>query len=176
MCFFFFSRADRCFAPKMLVEGNGLVGLDVRARTGTLFDSGDQRFTATTVGRVGEAAAAVLLHPDETRNRHVHVASFLLTQNLVLAALERVSEAKFAVEKMSVAELFADGEKRLAEGNLRDGYYKLVTAFLCSGHDAGCFPEKAAYWNGVLGLGGEETVDQMIGRVLADVAPPEGAN
>lgn len=146
------------------------MGLDVRTRTGTLFESGDQEFTATTVSKVGEAAAAVLLHPDETKNQFVQVSSYTLTQNLVLQALERVSGDKFAMGRMSVAELQPDGEKCLAEGDWGSAYYKLVTAFLYSRHEGAYFPEKTAYWNKVLGLEQEETVDEMIRRVLSEVA------
>lgn len=158
------------------MEGKGLLGLDIRTRTGTLFDSGDQKFTTATVAKVGEATAAVLLHAEETKNQYVYVNSFKLTQNLVLEALERVSGSKFSMDKMSVAEILAVGKKSFEEGDWDGAYYKLVTALVYSGNEAVYFPEKAEHWNKVLGLAQEETVDEMIGRVLAEVPSPANVN
>lgn len=152
----------------MLVEGQGLLGLDIRTKTGTLFDTGDEKFTTTTLAKVGEATAAVLLHPAETENQYVQVKSFTLTQNLVREALERASGSKFAMDQMSVAELFAAGKKHMSEGDWGSAYYKSVTALVYSGMEATCFPEKAEHWDKVLGLGQGETVDEMICRVLAN--------
>ena len=80
------------------------------------------------------------------------------------------------MDKMSVAELLADGEKHLTEGDWDSAYYKLVTALQYSGHKAAHLPERAKHWNKVLGLGQEETVDEMIGRVLASVPASDEVN
>lgn len=154
---------------QMLLEGQGLLGLDIKAKTGTLFDSGDQKFTTTTVTKVGEATAAVLVHAASTRDQYVQVSSFSLTQNLVIEALERISGSKYAMDKMSVAQLLAVGKGHLEKGDWDHAYYKLVTAVVYSDNNAVHFPEKAERWNKVLGLVQEETVDEMIGRVLASV-------
>lgn len=158
---------------QMLLEGQGLLGLDIKTKTGTLFDSGDLKFTTTTVAKVGEATAAVLRFPKETRNQYVHVHSFELTQNLIWEALERVSGSKFLMDNMSVAELLAIGQERMGNGDWDGAYYKLVTALVYSGLEAACFPDKAEHWNNVLRLKQEETIDEMIERVLANVALPE---
>lgn len=150
---------------KMLLEGHGLLGVDIKTKTGTLYDSGDQRFTATTISKVGDATAAVLLHPAETKNQYVQVSSFDLTQNIVLETVEKVSRRKFTMEKKSVAGLLTEGQKLLEEGD--DGaFYKLVTAMAYSGNEAMYFPEKARLWNQTLELETEETVDSMIEEVL----------
>lgn len=156
----------------MLLEGHGLLGFDIRAKTGTLFDSGDQKFTTTTGAKVGEAAAAVLSHPSGTKNRYVQVNSFNLTQNLILDALERVSGSKFTMDKGSVAELFAVGKKHLEENDWDGGYYKLVTAAIYSSNEAKNFPGKAEHWNKVLGIEQQETVDEMVARVVVKAHSP----
>ncbi|KPA36284.1 isoflavone reductase irl, partial [Fusarium langsethiae] len=53
----------------MLIEGKGLLCLDIKSKTGELVDGGRPKFTTTTVSQVGEATAAALMHFDETKNQ-----------------------------------------------------------------------------------------------------------
>lgn len=151
---------------KSLSEGQGLLGFDIGSRTGLLLDNGNHKFIGTTVEKVGEATASVLLHSEKTANQYVHVSSFTLTQRLVLETLERISNSEFRMETMSVEELFAIAKKHQEEGDADGAYHRLVTAFVCSGNKAVYFPEKAAHWNNVLGLKQRETLDEMMRRLL----------
>ncbi|KAH8166700.1 hypothetical protein CIB48_g1554 [Xylaria polymorpha] len=150
----------------MLEEGNGLLGLDVRSKTATIIDSGDQEFTASTMSLVAKATASVLLRPEETKNRYVQVHSFTLTENLILDALERATESKFSKKKMSREELLALATKHLEEGDVDHGHYELVTATVYSGSPFTLFPERATRGNKLLGLVEAEDLDGMIKRVL----------
>ncbi|KAI1110068.1 hypothetical protein F5Y14DRAFT_430135 [Nemania sp. NC0429] len=149
----------------MLEEGNGLLGLDLASKAATIIDDGDQDFTASTIDLVAKATAAILLHPEETRNRYVQVHSFTLTQNSLLEALERVSGAKFSTTRTSRGELHALAKKHLARSVDDSGHYELVTATVLSGSKLVLFPERAAHWNKVLGLAQEEDLDEMVRRV-----------
>lgn len=160
----------------MLLEGQGLLGLDIKTKTGTLYDSGDQRFTTTTIEKVAEATAAVLRHSEQSKNQYVHVNSLELSQNLLLEALERVSGTQFSMNNMSATDLLAVGKSHLEKGDWDGGYYKVVTAIVYSGNEATCFPGKADKWNKVLGLSQEETVDEMIERVLACSGSSKNSN
>ncbi|KAI9845862.1 MAG: hypothetical protein M1838_001517 [Thelocarpon superellum] len=71
-------------------------GVDVAARSMTLYDPGhDQPFSASTLRTVGVSVARALSpeYADETCNREVYVSSFTTTQDQILACLERVSGA-----------------------------------------------------------------------------------
>ncbi|KAI0490406.1 hypothetical protein F4859DRAFT_7151 [Xylaria cf. heliscus] len=153
----------------MLEEGQGLLGLDVRSKTATVIDSGEQEFTASTISLVAKATASTLLHPEETRNKYVQVHSFTLSQNLLLEALERVAGAKFARKNMRREDLLALATKHQQDGDNGHGYYELVTAMSYSGSPYTLFPERAARGNELLGLVEEEDLDAMIRRVLAKV-------
>ncbi|VUC29821.1 unnamed protein product [Clonostachys rosea] len=151
---------------RMLEEGRGLLGWDIKTASGTLFDSGNQRFTASTLRKVAEAITAVLLHADETKNQYVQVSSFNLSQNTVWEALEKVHGKPFAMKRMSTADLQALATKHLAGGDLDSAYYELVTAAVYSGSEVIHFPERAAHWNSILGLVQDESLDEMVERVL----------
>ncbi|KAJ3529840.1 hypothetical protein NM208_g4075 [Fusarium decemcellulare] len=151
----------------MLLEGHGLLCLDVKSKTGTLVDSGDPQFTTTTVEKVGEAVAAVLLHPKETENQYVQVGSFNLNQKQIVEALERLSGTNFNLDTLSNAELYARGMKHIDEGDWYTGYYELATTAVYSDSEVTFFPDKAAHWNKILGLFQEESLDDVISRVLA---------
>jgi hypothetical protein len=153
----------------MLIEGKGLLCLDIKTKTGELVDMGEPKFTTTTVSQVGEATAAALLHSDKTKNQYVHVSSYNTTQKQVLEALERISGAKFAMKGLSNAELYARAEKHIEEGEWTTGYYELATSTVYSDAPVTYFPDKAEHWREVLGLARGESFDEMIARVLATV-------
>ncbi|KAJ4004813.1 hypothetical protein NW752_009521 [Fusarium irregulare] len=153
----------------MLIEGQGLLCLDVKAKTGELVDGGEPRFTTTTVSQVGEATAAALLYSEETKNQYVHISSYNTTQNQLLEALERISGAKFAMKELSQTELYARATKHVEEGRWTTGYYELAASTTYSDDPVTYFPDKAEHWNKVLGLAQGEGFDEMIARVLATV-------
>ncbi|GAP93231.2 putative 2`-hydroxyisoflavone reductase [Rosellinia necatrix] len=151
----------------MLEEGNGLLGLDIKSKTATIVDSGDQEFTGSTLGLVAKATATILMRPEETKNRYLQVQAFTLTQKSIIEAVERVTNTKFSTKKISRAELLSLAAKHLDEGDMARGQYELVTATLCSGSKIVRFPERAVQGNKVLGLAEEEDLEEMIKRVLA---------
>lgn len=153
----------------MLEEGKGLLACDIRSKTATIIGSGEEKFTATITRKVGEAVAAVLLHPAETQNRYIHVHSFTLTQNKLLEALERISGSKFDLSRMSRAEMHARGTRHLAEGDWDAGYLELVTAAVYSGSKHIMFEDRADYGNRVLGLAEDVDLLDVIEGVLKKV-------
>ncbi|CAG1971739.1 unnamed protein product [Fusarium graminearum] len=150
----------------MLIEGKGLLCLNVKSKTGELVDGGKPKFTTTTVSQVGEATAAALVHSDKTKNQYVHVSSYNICQEQVIEALERISGTKFALEALSNVDLYARGTKNVEEGNWVTGYYELATSTVYSDAEVTYFPDKAQYWKKVLGLDDGESLDTMITRTL----------
>ncbi|KAF4964885.1 hypothetical protein FSARC_7230 [Fusarium sarcochroum] len=154
----------------MLVESHGLLCLDIKSKTGELVDSGERKFTTTTVSQVGEATALALLHSQKTKNQYVQVGSFNVTQKQLVEALERISGAKFTLKELGNKELYARATKHIEDGDWDTGYYELATATTYSDSEVTYFPEKAAHWNAVLGLVQEESFDEMVSRVLKKVS------
>jgi hypothetical protein len=153
----------------MLIEGKGLLCLDIKTETGELVDGGKPKFTTTTVSQVGEATAAALSQSEKTKNQYVHVSSYNISQEQVVEALERISKTKFALKELSNVDLYARATKHIEEGNWGTGYYELATSTVYSDAEVTYFPEKAEHWKKVLGLGEGESFDEMIARVLKTV-------
>lgn len=147
----------------------GFLSWDLKTKRGILYDAGSTTFTVSTLSTVIRAIVAVLLKPGLTKNQYVHVSSFDLTQNMILESLERISGTKFQMQKMSLEDLYAMGEKHVDEGRWEAGYGELVAATIYSGSVLVCFGEKTEKWNKLLGVETGETLDEMIERVLKTV-------
>ncbi|KAH7251484.1 hypothetical protein BKA59DRAFT_435379 [Fusarium tricinctum] len=153
----------------MLIEGRGLLCLDIKTKTGELVDSGEPKFTTTTVSQVGKATAAALSQSHKTKNEYVQVGSYNTTQKQVIEALERISKTKFELKPLDNKKLYARATKHIEEGDWNTGYYELASATVYSDCEVTYFPKKAAHWNAALGLEQNESFDEMISRVLKTV-------
>lgn len=91
----------------------GFGGWNLPARSVTIYDGGDVEYEATTLGQVGRAITVTLKHPELTKNKHVYVNSFTITQNGVLRALEKTTNDKFAVSHNSSDDLWQDGANKV---------------------------------------------------------------
>ncbi|GIJ86826.1 hypothetical protein Asppvi_005722 [Aspergillus pseudoviridinutans] len=95
----------------------GTFGIDLVAKTATIYDSGNEPFSPSTFSFVGQAVAASLVQADKTRNKYLAVASFTITQNELLKAIEEESGSKFVVEHASTLELEKLALEKLSKGN-----------------------------------------------------------
>ncbi|TDZ23577.1 Pinoresinol reductase 1 [Colletotrichum orbiculare MAFF 240422] len=95
----------------------GLLGIDVKNKTAKIFDSGNERFSASTLGFVGKAVAGVLKNPEATANKYIEVASFTTTQREVLKLVEEQTGASYTVTKVQTSELEKIADDKLAKGD-----------------------------------------------------------
>ncbi|KAK2064127.1 NmrA-like family protein [Colletotrichum caudatum] len=142
----------------------GFGGLDVAARTVTIFDGGDIPFDATNLDQVGKAIAKTLKRPDLTRNQHVYVNSFTVTQNKVLAALEKATGDKFAVSQGSVEDLWKGGAAQLEQGQPL-GILAMIAGALYGKGGLAHFSTTKGLWNERLGLP-QEDLGEFIGSYI----------
>ena len=146
----------------------------------TVYDSGNQPYEATNVAQVAHAVTATLVHTNKTANQYVYINSFTLTQNKVLAALEKASGRKWDVSHSTASELGDLSLKKLSEsesqtpvrmspmGNYPDGAPQLISAVIYGYRPAGVvslndFEGKAKMWNQRLGLKEEDLYDTVRG-------------
>ncbi|OQE38534.1 hypothetical protein PENCOP_c008G02165 [Penicillium coprophilum] len=132
---------------------NGFLEFDIANHTATIWDGGNKSFTLTNQKALGEAVASVLLHPHESRNQFLFIASVETTQKDILAALEEKSGVKWAVKKTTTDIQVSEGVKKLASGDF-NGAFALVRATVFGNtpglHSNYAKEEKLA--NNVLGL------------------------
>ncbi|KAE8445916.1 hypothetical protein EG329_012695 [Mollisiaceae sp. DMI_Dod_QoI] len=132
----------------------GSLGFNLKDKTATIFDSGNEPFTGTNLPFIGRAIAGILSHPSETANKYLDVASFITTQNELLSLLEEQSGAKWKVEKKDTGETQKIADEKLAKGDYSSfGDYLKVYLFR---DGEGQSPKEGELANGVLGIGKED--------------------
>ncbi|KAF5588024.1 2'-hydroxyisoflavone reductase [Fusarium subglutinans] len=132
----------------------GFGGFNIPARTATLYDGGDIAYEATNLDQVGRAIAKSLKNLEITRNQHVYVNSFTVTQNDVLSALEKVTGDKFQVSHGTVDELWEGGTEQVINGNSMGALAQISGAIYGKGGVANYSIDKGL-WNDKIGLPGE---------------------
>jgi hypothetical protein len=156
--------ADK-FAIQLLEFGGGTMGWDVDARKVTIYDSGDRHFEASTVDQVCRAIISTLKHPNETKNTYVYVRSFVLTQNKILAILEKF-QGPYEVTKDTAIEISTRGLDNIKRGNMAEGYPQMITGATYGPWGFVDFGERPIKWNEILGLPKEEDIEEVIQGVL----------
>ncbi|KAB8295903.1 hypothetical protein EYC80_008724 [Monilinia laxa] len=93
--------------------------LDTASGKPTIYDSGDQLFSATTLESIGKAIASVLEHFEETKNRAVYVQDVATSQNRLLEIAKKIAPEKTwePVTADTTAILKSSNEK-LAKGEI----------------------------------------------------------
>jgi nucleoside-diphosphate-sugar epimerase len=133
----------------------GSTGLDIPARTATLYDGGKGRHEATTTDQVGRAIACALEQPAAIKNRHVYINSFTTSQLEVVQALEQITGDKFMVSHESIKNLRKRGHERLQEGS-RAGLLDLIASAFYGQLGLCEFSGTTGLWNERLGLPQED--------------------
>ncbi|KAH9209772.1 hypothetical protein DL95DRAFT_466458 [Leptodontidium sp. 2 PMI_412] len=130
-----------------------------------IWDSGNSKFAATNLSTVGRAVVTILTTAEEkTRNKQVEVESFTTTQNEIVAILEKVTGAKWNVEKTSSEQELAAAEANLEKGEFLEAYYIWVKAWIFSGK-VGSKLVNAKDGNELLSVEAE-SLEDVIGKVV----------
>ncbi|KAJ3548353.1 hypothetical protein NM208_g1055 [Fusarium decemcellulare] len=105
-------------------------GFDVRKERATIFDSGNEPFTAMTIHSIGKPVAASLSFDklDDTKNRYVGISSLKVTQNEVLAAFEKETGRSWDVNRKNTADVLAEAKNKMANGDFKGGYVGFMIA------------------------------------------------
>lgn len=98
-----------CGAFLEFVFGGPLI-LDFANHKATLFDKGDNRFSATSLPNVGKAIVGILKNFEATKNRIVRVSEVILTQNKLLRiAKELRPDIKWEISEVQSAAILKEG-------------------------------------------------------------------
>lgn len=147
----------------------GSVGLDVKSRAATVYDSGNERSQSSNVHFVGRAVAAVLQQAgahwgtagDKTANRYIEVASFAPSQNEVLRIVEAATGARWTVTHAETAALQRQGEDKLARGDF-SAFSELLRVWQFQ-DGAGHAPDPKTGGNALLGLEEDDLAETLKG-------------
>ncbi|OIW26650.1 isoflavone reductase [Coniochaeta ligniaria NRRL 30616] len=95
----------------------GVLGVLAKERKATIFDSGDEVWSTSSLPFVGRAVAQALKHEEETKNKFVEVVEFQTTQNELVKAFEEELGAKFTVTHVKTADVEKEGQEKIAKGD-----------------------------------------------------------
>ena len=93
------------------------MGFDIPAKKAIIFNDGTGKWSTTTLASIGLAVKNALLIPEKTANKYLYVDSFTLSQNEILASLEKATGAKWDAEHVDAEEQKAAGLAKMAAGD-----------------------------------------------------------
>jgi hypothetical protein len=98
---------------------SGWMGPSVASRTTTIHDSGDQIVATSTLERIGEAVAKVLLpeHAEATKNMPIYVYSTTVTERKVTNIVSKLTGIEFQENRMSIETVTKDAFEAVEKGD-----------------------------------------------------------
>ena len=146
----------------------GYMGFDMKERKAKIVDDGSKKWSTTTLGTVGLAVKnAMLLPVEETANKYLYVDSFTVSQNEVLAALEKVTGEKWEVERVDGEMEKKTGLELSARGDMK-GMMMLIRYWNAVGGHGGDYMLYKEGHNELLGLP-KESLDDEVAKLMKEV-------
>ncbi|TPX10757.1 uncharacterized protein E0L32_008326 [Thyridium curvatum] len=145
---------------------DGWLDYHLKDNRAVVYDSGDTRWSTTTIGTAALAVARVLVNAASTKNRPIFVASFTVSQRQVLEALEKATGAKWDVATMTSAEAIKKA-KEMDNADYSEGLKLLILMLMYADDvDRGAnFEKDALLCNETLGLPVEDLAE-VVQRVV----------
>lgn len=135
-CVFFSFVSAFLLIPLINVIGltAGFLGFNIADKKATIYDGGFRPFSATTIADIGSTVAAVLSHPNETKNRAVRVNSAVVKPRDLLAIYEKLTGSKWEVEEKDTAEVEKASNAKIAQGDFSTIYHVLYRCIFAEGY------------------------------------------
>jgi nucleoside-diphosphate-sugar epimerase len=146
-------------------KSGNFLGIDVKAKTATIYDSGNARFAVTTSVNTGLAVARALKDADATANKQLFLADFITTTRQIIASLEKQTGERFSVvQKASGPEIKALRDKY--DSGVFNAMFPILAMTFGADVDVGYdFEAEQEVWNSRLGLPKVE-LDQVVEEAI----------
>ena len=141
------------------------LGYDLNAHTATIYDGGEIPVNYTNLSTIGAAVVAVLRNPEKVKNQNVYINSYRLTQNEILAALEKVTGEKWKTTPASAEERGKEGGAKLSKGDY-SGIGDLIISIVYSGDDKLDYAKQRGLQNDLLGLPKAAPLEETVAKIL----------
>lgn len=102
----------------------------MKNRSATIFDSGNEPFTAMALSSIGTPVARMLKFPEVTKNRPIHISALVTTQNEILAVFEARTGMKWKKVNASTKDIERDAGVKLKDGDYKGAYLGFLVAQL----------------------------------------------
>jgi hypothetical protein len=90
------------------------MGFDLASKKATIFNDGNGKWSTTTFGSIGLAVKNAMLIPNKMANKYLCVDSWTLSQNQILASLEKATDTKWDATHVDAEEQKRDGLAKIA--------------------------------------------------------------
>lgn len=162
------SWLDWALDPK---KSGNFLGIDVKAKTAIIYDSGKMKFAVTTSRNTGLAVARALINPEITKNKQVFLCDFTTTTREIVGELEKQTGVEFRTEQKNSETAIATLREAFDQGDFSAAFPLLAISFGADvdvGYD---FEKEQEVWNSKLQLPAvtlEEVIRAAIGLAKRD--------
>lgn len=164
------SAAHPAFTWTSLVPGHffdwglteGFLHYDLSIGTADILDDGETMFSTSTLPRIGEATAKILMKPEQTANKILYIQSFCVNQFDILEALMRASGQNFTTSFLK-SEDYINQEKKKTSAEATENLVYALGVINAN------WEKKATFANDLLELP-TENIDEVVKRVYNSLA------
>lgn len=142
----------------------GVMGHDLKAQTALVYNDGKGPWSTTTLDTIGLAVKNAMLIPEKTANKYLYIDSFTVSQNQVIAALEKITKKKWDVTCVDAEEQKKAGMEKVANGDF-SGAMSLIRYISCIPGHGGNYIEYKESANELLSLP-KETLHEVLEGIL----------
>ncbi|KAF5869885.1 putative isoflavone reductase family protein [Botrytis fragariae] len=140
------------------------MGFDLREHKAIIYNEGKDAYSTTTIASIGTALKNALLHPEETANKHLFISSFHVSQNQILASLEKATDKKWDVTYVDAEEQKKIGMEKMERGDFSGAMGLIRYINSVKGH-GGDYAEYEDMSNELLGVQGED-LDNIVRGIV----------
>lgn len=142
------------------------MGFDLKENKATIFNEGKDTWSTTKLGSIGMAVKNAMLIPEKTANKYMFIDSFTVSQNDVLAALEKASGKQWDKTHVDAEEQKKVGMEKMANGDF-SGAMSLIRYINCVDGHGGNYAEYEESANQLLSLP-KQSLDDAVAELLKD--------
>ncbi|KAI8683383.1 NmrA domain-containing protein [Fusarium keratoplasticum] len=144
------------------------LGMHIKEKKFVVWDDGEGWFSTTTEENTALALVNALAKKwDETKNQVVWLSDFAITQNMLLAAIERISGQEYTTEKIDTLRFIEEKQAAVASGDPYAVYALIETGFV-TGKFGGHLEKEGPTMNELLGLP-KKSLDEVVRAALKAV-------
>ncbi|KAF9895348.1 hypothetical protein FE257_000252 [Aspergillus nanangensis] len=102
--------------------------IDPKKHRATIYDGGERLYSTTTLATVSKAVVSIIGHLEETKNRHVYIQDALVSQNKLIAVVQKLDgkdwECTYTTCSAAKARAYAELQKE--NPGIRKGLFPLL--------------------------------------------------
>lgn len=107
----------------------------------------------------------MLKHASQTANKNIYISDYVLTQNKILASLEKATGEKWEVSNRSTTEAKSTGFEKLGKGDF-SGIQDQILALVYNASNGANYTETKELDNELLGLPKPGPLDEVVEKIV----------